>query len=93
MTKEINSLTPRELKKFHEDSEIIKKAFNLSDEELDTFFCLVKNAGPVIEQVRNFQSRLADLERTVHRQTKADDADRAKKLYDAMNTPTEAFRL
>lgn len=93
MTKEINQLSTKELKKLQEGIEIIKKVYGLDDDGIDVFFRLAKNAGAITEQLNNFQKRIESLERAYLHETSVNDAEKAKKLYKAMNTPLEAFKL
>ncbi len=91
MTKELNSMTPRELKKFREATAIIAKAFDMSEEDIDVFFRFMKNAGGIAGQLDSHEKRIVSLERQILRETKADDAERAKRLYNALNTPVRKF--
>lgn len=91
MTQQLNSLTPKELREFQRATAIISKVFGLDGESLDVFFRFMLNAGKVTEQLNSYEKRIESLERQILRETKASDSERAKALYNALNTPVRSF--
>lgn len=93
MTNELTKITPKELKELQKGLEIIKKVYGLDDESIDVFFRIVRNSQEITKNVERLTKRVESLERTVAHETNANDAEQAKRLYKAMNTPLEAFKL
>lgn len=93
MTNELTKITPKELKKLQEGLEIIKKVYGLDDESIDVFFRIARNAQDIAKNMDRLAKRVESIERSVLHETNANDAEQARKLYKAMNTPLEAFKL
>lgn len=93
MTKELNSLKPGELRTLKRGVAIVKKVFNLTDEDLDAFFALVKNAKHFSEVITATDKRISDLERAIMKKADADAHDKVRALSEYINARPQEYKL
>jgi len=80
MTEELMRLTPRELKKLHEGVAILKKAYGLTDADIDCTLKYIHQFGSLFAIVKRQQSEIEALATAVERQT---DEETRKKIQEA----------
>lgn len=93
MTKEINSLTARELRTLQNATSVLKKAYGLSDEDIDSFFALVRQSGALINALNDLSARVSGLERALRKDTDEKNRSDIESLVKAFNAKSEEFRL
>ena len=93
MTKEINSLTPRELRKLQSATAVLKKAYGLNDGEVDSFFALVRQSGELIGVLNDLSARVGGLEKALQVETDRKNRSDIERLTKAFNEKSEEFRL
>lgn len=80
MTKELKSLEPKELKRLNEAIGTIERAYGLTDEDIDSFFVLVKNAKRFAQMSDENAKDIASLKKALYEDTRSD----AKRSVDTM---------
>lgn len=93
MTKEISRLSKKELKEFQQAVAVIRKVFDISDEDIDHFFALVRDSKAVSEAIRSYDERITSLEREYTKNVDADNRALAKKAYEALSRKPEVLNL
>lgn len=93
MTKEISQLSKKELKEFQQAVAVIRKVFDLSEEDIDHFFSIIKDSKAVSEAIKMFDERITALERAYTKNVDADNRETAKKAYEVFSRKPEVLNL
>lgn len=93
MTKELNSLTNKELKAYQEATKTLAKIFDLTSEDIDAFFSLIKHSKDLSNGIKSLDKRLEALERTITKNVDIQNKELAQKAYNALNIREERIKL
>lgn len=93
MVKQINSITPKQLKQLQQALMLIKNAFDLTDEQIDSFIALLQHAKQFTELIQATDKRLSSIEQTISKQSNESMAQKAKEMYDYLNTPVKSIKI
>lgn len=93
MTKELKSLNRKELEAYQNAVSVLAKIFDLTDEDIDTFFSLVKNAKDIGNAIKSLDKRVENIERAVTKEVDIRNKEIAQKAYNALNVAQERIKL
>lgn len=93
MTKELKSLTAKELRQYQTAMQTLAKIFDLTDDDIDSFFAFIKNSKEIAEAIKSHEERLESVERSLDGKTMLEAKEKAQKAYDALNRKNEELKV